>query len=305
MKLYSIVLLDIDGTLLDSHDQISPNTKKLLCRLEQRGIPVILCSSRPPSGVEMVTRQCGLQKSPMICYGGSLILDRDCNILEDTGIDRDTALRFREYAVRKFPDVAVTSYLYDIWLVDSVQDPYVASVIRRYGYRAIEGSLEDAVRSGRHVHKIMCMGKSQSLKALQSEAAPLFPALSLAASGATFLEITAAGVSKYTAMERIREYYHVPLDRMAAAGDYYVDMEMLRHAGLGIAMGNAPEAVKAAAARVTATNDEEGVYIALKNVRFRPPEPPKPEAVNPPDLPKPDAVEPPEPPKSEAAGDPP
>ena len=54
---YSIVFLDIDGTLLDSDHKISPNTKRLLNRLENRGIPVILCSARYPDGVEFVVRQ--------------------------------------------------------------------------------------------------------------------------------------------------------------------------------------------------------------------------------------------------------
>ena len=58
---------------------------------------------------------------------------------------------------------------------------------------------------------------------------------------------------------------------MVAMGDYFVDVEMLRRAGLGIAMGNAPDAVKAAAAQVTASCDEEGVYIALRHLQFTPP----------------------------------
>ena len=88
---YSIVLLDIDGTLVDSNDQISHNTKSPLNRLEKNEIPVILCSARSPSGVEMVVRQVGLH-SPIVCYGGSLILDADRSIIEDTGIGGDSAV---------------------------------------------------------------------------------------------------------------------------------------------------------------------------------------------------------------------
>ena len=197
---------------------------------------------------------------------------RSCFEMID-GIDSALALRFRQYAADAFPDVTLTSYLYDIWLVDSVQDPYVRAVMERYGYAAVEGPLESAVQSSGHVHKIMCMGQPLRLKNLQEQAASLFPALSVAASGAAYLEVTAADVSKYTAMKKIQQYYNVTSEQIVAAGDYFVDVDMLRHAGLGIAMGNAPEAVRQAAARVTASNDEEGVYIALKNLRFRPPVP--------------------------------
>ena len=68
MKTYSVVLLDIDGTLVDSNMQISVNTKRLLKRVEKRGIPIVLCSARSPSGVELVEQTVGLS-SPIVCFG--------------------------------------------------------------------------------------------------------------------------------------------------------------------------------------------------------------------------------------------
>ncbi len=72
------------------------------------------------------------------------------------------------------------------------------------------------------------------------------------------------------AMREMQRHYGIGPAEIVAIGDYYADMEMLREAGMGIAMGNAPEAVKSAADRVTASNDDEGVYIALKRLRFQP-----------------------------------
>ena len=279
MNLYSVVMLDLGGTLLDSNNQISPNTKRLLNRLQQRGIPVILCSSGPPSGAIAAARLCGLTDL-LVCYDGSLILDQNQNILQDTGIDGETALRLKQAAAVEFPDIAVTSCLYDIWLADSVQDPNVLAFGKRYGREAIEGPLRNALQSNGHAHKMICLGQPLRLKNFQNWAAPLFPSLSVSAFGATCLDITAAGVSKGAAMKKIQSYYNVTAEQIVAVGDYFTDMEMLRRAGLGIAMGNAPEAVKRAAARVTASNDEEGVYIALKNLRFRPPT----EKENPPEI---------------------
>ena len=82
------------------------------------------------------------------------------------------------------------------------------------------------------------------------------------------MEVLKDGVSKRTAVETLQAHYHLRREEVVACGDHYVDLEMLQYAGLGIAMDNAPEEVKAAADRVTASNDEEGVYIALKNLRF-------------------------------------
>ena len=73
MQTYSLVFIDIDGTLLDSNHQVMPKTKQILNRLEKRGIPIILCSARSPGGVETVEKQAGIH-GPIVCYGGSLIL---------------------------------------------------------------------------------------------------------------------------------------------------------------------------------------------------------------------------------------
>ena len=66
MRAYSIVFLDIDGTLLDSHHQVMPQTRLLLNRLERRGVPIVLCSARSPGGVELVHWGGG-----MVLAGGS------------------------------------------------------------------------------------------------------------------------------------------------------------------------------------------------------------------------------------------
>lgn len=270
MNSYSIVLLDIDGTLVDSKDQVSQNTKQLLHHLEQKGIPVILSSARSPSGVEMVVRQVGLH-SPIVCYGGSLLLDDQRNIIQDVGIDREAAVAFKQFAGREFPHVTVSTYMYDIWLVDRLDDPNVQLVGQRNQCTPLVGDLESAVQTVPHVHKLLCMGAPEEITRLQTRAAQAFPNLQFARSGTIYLEVLAKDISKGTALEQLQTYYQVDHSRVVAMGDYFVDVEMLRRAGLGIAMGNAPDAVKAAADQVTASCDEEGVYIALRHLPFTPP----------------------------------
>ena len=69
MRTYSIVFLDIDGTLLDSRHQVMPCTCNRLKYLHGRGVPIILCSARPPGGVNLVAGQVELH-GPMACYNG-------------------------------------------------------------------------------------------------------------------------------------------------------------------------------------------------------------------------------------------
>ena len=73
----------------------------------------------------------------------------------------------------------------------------------------------------------------------------------------------AKGVTKATGIEAIRAYYDIPLEHVIAFGDNENDMDMISYAGIGVAMGNAMEELKAAADFVTVTNDEDGLVYAL------------------------------------------
>jgi len=268
MQTYSIVFLDIDGTLLDAENQVPPKTKALLERIGGR-VPVVLCSARSPCGVETAAEQAGIH-GPIICYNGSLILSEDRSILYDIGMTAESAICFKQFAVNDFPEVVVSAYLYDVWLVDNPHIPVIQREAAITKCEPLEGSLRLAVQSVSHVHKILCIGSPIQIIQLQEAAAQEFPDLNFLRSGPTYLEVTAKGVSKRDAVEKLQTYYQISKEEIVACGDNYVDLEMLRYAGLGIAMGNAPDEVKQAANIVTASNQQGGVYIALKNLRFKP-----------------------------------
>jgi len=78
-----------------------------------------------------------------------------------------------------------------------------------------------------------------------------------------YLEIVPIGVNKAEALKHLAAILGLDLSQFAAIGDGLNDIEMLREAGLGIAMGNAPEAVKSEADWVTGTNNEGGVAQAV------------------------------------------
>lgn len=267
MQTYSIVFLDIDGTLLDSNHQVMPKTRQILNRLEKRGVPIILCSARSPGGVETVERQAGLH-SPIVCYGGSLILDTERSILSDVGIKSEMAVAFKNFVRDRFPDIAVSAYIYDVWLVDDVTHPTVQREARISQCTPLAGNLQTATQTTPHVHKLLSIGTQQQITKLQNVAAEKFPELTLVRSGPTYLEVMPKNISKRVAMEKLREHYNVDKEKLVAFGDHFVDLEMLRYAGLGVAMGNAPEKVKQAANRITTSNDEEGIYIVLRHLKF-------------------------------------
>ena len=73
-----------------------------------------------------------------------------------------------------------------------------------------------------------------------------------------YLEVTAKHVSKEHALLEVAKYYDIPLEQIMTIGDNFNDIDMIRYAGLGVAMGNAADEVKEAADIVTDINDNEG-----------------------------------------------
>ena len=270
MRTYSIVFLDIDGTLLDSKHQVMPCTHNRLQYLHRRGVPIVLCSARPPEGVNLVARQVGVQ-GPMACYNGGLIFDEHSTILRDVGIDIQLAMDFKRFASERFPELVVSAYLYNVWLAEDPQHPIIAQEAEISGCTPLKGTLEQVASAASHVHKLLCMGDAMRIRALQKETQRYFPQLMALRSKATYLEILPLESTKGSAAQVLLDHYGLYAKQAVAFGDSDVDVDMLQYCGLGVAMGNAPRQVKEAADYVTASNDEEGVYIALNSLRLKAP----------------------------------
>ena len=270
MRTYSIVFLDIDGTLLNSKHQVMPCTLNRLQNLHRRGVPIVLCSARPPEGVNLVAGQVGVQ-GPMACYNGGLIFDEQSAILRDVGIDIRLAMEFKRFVSERFPDLVVSAYLYNVWLSEDPRHPMIRQEAEISGCTPLKGSLAQVASAAGHVHKLLCMGDPMRIRALQNEAPRFFPQLMALRSKPEYLEILSPESTKGSAARVLLEHYGLRPEEAVAFGDSDVDADMLRYCGLGVAMGNAPRQVKEAADFVTASNDEEGIYIALNRLRLKAP----------------------------------
>lgn len=270
MCTYSIVFLDIDGTLLNSQHQVMPCTMNRLKALHEGGVPIILCSARPPLGVHLVSGQMGLN-GPMACYNGGLVFDEKGTILRDVGIHIQQALEFKRFVSERFPELVVSAYLYNVWMAENPQHPMVLREAEITQSTPLKGSLEMLAGSTTHVHKLLCMGDPMRIRALQREVPKQFPELKALRSKPEYLEILSPESTKRSGTQVLLNHYGLEAKRAVAFGDSDVDVDMLQYCGLGVAMGNAPKSVKEAADFVTASNDQEGVYIALNTLHLKAP----------------------------------
>ena len=270
MRTYSIVFLDIDGTLLNSRHQVMPSTHNHLQHLQKRGVPIVLCSARPPEGVNLVAGQIALH-GPKACYNGGLIFDENSTILRDVGIDIQLAMDFKRFVSERFPELVVSAYLYNVWLAEDPQHPLIQQEAEISGCMPLKGSLEQVASAASHIHKLLCMGDAMRIRALQKELQQHFPQLMALRSKATYLEVLSPESTKGSAAQVLLDHYGLNPKQAVAFGDSDVDVDMLQCCGLGVAMGNSPRQVKEAADYVTASNDEEGVFIALNSLRLKAP----------------------------------
>lgn len=261
---WKAVFTDIDGTLLDSSRDVTTATRETLGRCVREGVRVVLSSSRSPQGIEPIASMLGFDCS-VIAFGGALILDEDRTMLYERGMGRREAAEVVGFVESELGDVTWNVFTADRWIVRSREDPRVVreeGIVRTLSQ---EGSVHD-VADDEPVDKVLCMcpqGRAGEVAGILGER---FPRLSITRSSDILVEVNAAGVSKATALRVYCEAVGLPVDHTIAFGDSYNDLEMLEAAGMGVAMGNAPDDIRAVADLVTEDNDHDGIAHALRTL---------------------------------------
>ena len=256
MKKYKAVFSDIDGTLLNSKHQIPENTRKKIKQINQNGIPYVLVSARMPKGMTAIRAELEA-KSPMICYSGALVVDEEDHPIYSVAMPQEVAMKLCRRVYELNPKISVNIYTNDEWLVKDKKEYWAAQESDITGVIPQEVSFEDE-EVYKEVHKVLCMGDKEDIAALEQQLVKEFPQIRIYRSKDTYLEIMSMKASKSDAIHMLKDHFHVKQEEIMAFGDNFNDIDMIRYAGLGVAMGNAAYEVKEAADIVTDINDNEG-----------------------------------------------
>lgn len=257
---------DMDGTLLDERHQVSDRTRRVIARLKEKGVEVVLCSARPPAAMVDIARDAGAS-SRMICCAGAVICDGE-DILESVHVPIQVARRVRE-AVR---DTAVSLNLYlDFhWYVQE-PDEWSLSEAAIVGFLPERANLEELLdeweQQGVCANKLLLISSDEEIQAI-------FPAVEKAVDGqaqvtlskANYLEILPNDVDKGSAARDFCILRGIRREETAAAGDQDVDVSLLKGAGISIAMENGSELAKAAAQHIAPPNDQDGLAQVLEEL---------------------------------------
>jgi Cof subfamily protein (haloacid dehalogenase superfamily) len=263
MNNFKMICLDIDGTLLNSKHEISKKVKSAINTVaNEKGIPVILVSARMPKGITFLQEELEINQ-PIICYSGALILDKDNNILSKEIIKASDLKEI--YKLASEQNIHISLYKDNEWYIEEMdywakQESEITNIIPTV--MNFKELIEAWEKEETGPNKILCMAEPDKIILLKEGTKDI--KLNIYPSKPTYLEIMPSNASKTSAISVLQKKFNVKQSEVIAMGDNYNDIDMLEYAGIGIAMGNAPEEVKRHGNHVTLTNDEDGVSIALE-----------------------------------------
>ncbi len=252
------IFFDIDGTLVSFKTHTIPaSTRKALAQLREKEIKVFISTGRPK--VLMMKAVGDLEFDGYITLNGACCFTADHHDIYKKGIPEDDVERLIEFN-KRHPEIPFVFVHDDTWFITGVNESVrkVADLIE-IDVPPVR-PMEEA--RGKEILQIMGYfetGEDEEVFAhVLKHCEPMrwYP---------LFADIIARGNSKSHGIDKVIAYYGIDLQDTMAFGDGGNDIPMLRHAGIGVAMGNAAPEVQHASDYVTSPVDEDGIWHALKH----------------------------------------
>ena len=266
VPMYKAVFLDMDGTLLRSDHSISEETKRVIRHLTAGGVPVTLVSARPLNAILPTFRSIGLpEDAPLVSLNGSYIVEAGVPVFE-AEIDLETTEAVSR-EVQPFK-ATIAYYLQKEWFAersDSWTDYEQRIMDVKIKVAPLAELISEWSARGIGPNKMMVMSDPGSIARTQEQLKATYNGkLNIYPSKPTYLEVMDPRGSKSNAVRFLIDRMKIGQSEVIAMGDNFNDREMIEFAGMGVAMGNAPDEIKAAANYVTDTNNNDGVRKALE-----------------------------------------
>ncbi|KLU59251.1 sugar phosphatase YidA [Peptococcaceae bacterium CEB3] len=263
-----LIAMDLDDTLLRNDLTISAGTVATIRRARAQGIITTIATGRTPAAMRPYAEQLEIDV-PVITFHGALIQQAlSGEVLFRHALGAELA---RELAA----DVLSRKMHVQIYCRGKIlvqEKNALSSEYERISKVEIEAAdllklLDDPEAS---VEKILIIGEEAELDLLTPEFQARYgEKVHLTKSKPFFLEMTDASVNKGAALAALAQRYGIRQEEVMAIGDSFNDLEMLRYAGLGVAVGNARREIREEADAVTLSNEEDGVAAAIEKYALR------------------------------------
>ncbi|WP_284644214.1 Cof-type HAD-IIB family hydrolase [Paenibacillus silviterrae] len=240
---YKLVALDMDGTVLNEHKQISEQNADAIRQAVDNGVVVMFSTGRGIQNITAYVEQLELQ-APIVAVNGGEVWKAPGMLHSRKALQPDVVKSLYEKAVQE-----------DAWYWAYTPD----GLMTKDTWRELPWEEQQWLKFGFYSKE------EQKLRGIQSWIEAMGE-LEVTNSHPTNLELNPKGVSKASGLSEVCALLGIQMSEVVAVGDSMNDYAMIRAAGLGVAMGNAQEELKRIASRVTSSNVEHGVAEVLHYV---------------------------------------
>jgi Cof subfamily protein (haloacid dehalogenase superfamily) len=262
-----LVASDIDGTLVRADKTASDRTRRALQQIQEAGIVVVLVTARPAHTAEVMAHAIGVS-GLLLCANGAIVYDLSRQeVLRHTPLAVGSARRLIVALRAAVPDVCFAFVRDRRFACEPayklIADPsdhadgFLASALLDDALILCEEAPTKLVVRHPTIHVDELLARVQDLGLDGFEATH---------SGASFVEVAAAGVTKAWALAGLCADLGIGADEVVAFGDAPNDLPMLRWAGRGIAVANAHPTVLAAVREIAPSNEDDGVAVILEQL---------------------------------------
>lgn len=261
-----LIASDLDETLLDQDSRISDENKEAVAQVLERGLTFTLATGRMFQSALPFAQELGLDSSqPIICYNGALIKRLSGETIHEIPLEPEHSIQIAEYGLRH-------GWTVNLYYDDELYVQEINQHVKDYADLAqvnahVVGDLSRFIAEGeKRLSKILIvsepediMGKIEQLESFMGGKVQILR------SRKKYIEITNLHAHKGAALLWLADFMGLAAQEVLALGDNNNDLTMLEMAGVGVAVGNALDAVKEVADHVTSVNYEHGVARAIWN----------------------------------------
>jgi len=271
-----LIAIDIDGTLLDQHFQLTARNVAALRSAHQAGAEILLATGRRHDYALPIAKELGFPVW-LISSNGALIRSSEGETFFFDLLPRTSAIKlirhmeqFRGNAVLTFDRAGHDALVLE--RVEELNQSIARWIQNNERYIRYVSPLEDALAGEDPIQTMYCgrVGRMQEAQLRLAEADFLDEITIVRTQydhrDLCILDVLNRNCSKGHALRRWAEYHGVPRAQIMAIGDNYNDLEMLEYAGLPVIMGNASEELKQSGWKLTGSNAESGVAQALEEL---------------------------------------
>lgn len=260
-----LIVLDLDGTLLNNKRNISPRTKKVLTKLKEDGHQVMIATGRPYRASEMYYRELKLD-TPIVNFNGAFVhhpLQQNWGMYHyplDIHVAKEIVDACDEF---KYHNI-IAEVRDDIYF--HYHDEKLIEFLKLGNPKITTGDLRNFLEKS--PTSMLIHTEEDQITKIREHLSEVHAEVINQRSWATpfhVIEIVKKGLNKASGIQQVAKELQIPRDRIIAFGDEDNDLEMIDYAGIGVAMGNAISPLKTLANEITLSNEEDGIAVFLED----------------------------------------